>query len=312
MEAPLPGPPTIRYFDPLARAFARMRGLLFGTLDPARWLALGFASFLAGLADSGLAGGVGWTWRVPRPMRSWRDLPLLLGVTRSTLDALSAALLGVLVAFAVLFLVTCLWIGSRGKFVFLDDVLRERSAIVEPWQRFEHVAQSLFWWRVGFWLVVLVLATAVLSPILLFGPDGSGGDAPTWSVFPALGAGLVGLVACVVVAFTWLFLESFVVPIMHARGIGASAAWGRLLRLVAVQPVEFVIYAVFVLVLGVAAGLLLFALSLATCCVGPALLAVPYLSSVVLLPLSVTFRLFGVEFLAQFGPQHMLQAPADA
>ena len=36
--------------------------------------------------------------------------------------------------------------GSRGKFVFLDDVLRGRSAIGEPWGRCGRLGDSLFWW----------------------------------------------------------------------------------------------------------------------------------------------------------------------
>ena len=42
------------------------------------------------------------------------------------------------------------------------------------------------------------------------------------------------------------------------------------------------------------------ALSIATCCILPLLLSVPYLNSVLLLPVSVFYRNYSVEFLAQF------------
>ena len=53
--------------------------------------------------------------------------------------------------------------------------------------------------------------------------------------------------------------------------------------------------------------LCLIALAVVTCCVLPLLLSVPYLRSVLLLPLSGFFRLYGVEFLEQFGPQYALR-----
>jgi hypothetical protein len=48
-----------------------------------------------------------------------------------------------------------------------------------------------------------------------------------------------------------------------------------------------------------------------TCCIGFLLMAIPYVSSVVLLPVDVLFRGLGPDFLAQFGPQWAITgAPA--
>jgi len=43
---------------------------------------------------------------------------------------------------------------------------------------------------------------------------------------------------------------------------------------------------------------------LATCCIGFFFLAVPYISTVVTLPIWYTYRAFSLEFLAQFGPEY--------
>ncbi len=44
-----------------------------------------------------------------------------------------------------------------------------------------------------------------------------------------------------------------------------------------------------------------------TCCI----VALPYVGTVILLPLYVTYRLFSVEFLAQFDPGFDLFTPAE-
>ena len=53
---------------------------------------------------------------------------------------------------------------------------------------------------------------------------------------------------------------------------------------------------------------------LACCVIWPVLLllAVPYVRSVVLLPISLTYRLYSVEFLAQFGPDFATGPHIDA
>jgi hypothetical protein len=53
------------------------------------------------------------------------------------------------------------------------------------------------------------------------------------------------------------------------------------------------------------AGLVV-AAGLITCCVGFFLLIIPYVGTVVTLPVWHTLRAYRLEFLAQFGPEHNL------
>jgi hypothetical protein len=43
-----------------------------------------------------------------------------------------------------------------------------------------------------------------------------------------------------------------------------------------------------------------------TCCIGFLLLIIPYIGSVVLLPVFYTFRAFSIEFLEQYGEEFVL------
>ncbi|MBK6898702.1 MAG: hypothetical protein IPH09_05360 [bacterium] len=70
-------------------------------------------------------------------------------------------------------------------------------------------------------------------------------------------------------------------------------------------------FALFWLLLAVGVGVAIGALGLATCCVGWLVLAIPYLGTVILLPVYVTARALGPEFLAQYGEEWRLW-PSDA
>ena len=45
---------------------------------------------------------------------------------------------------------------------------------------------------------------------------------------------------------------------------------------------------------------------LLTCCIGFIFLIIPYIGSVIMLPVSVTFRSLSLEFLEQFGPDYKI------
>ncbi len=51
---------NIAFFEPLNRAWERMKHILWQPFDLAKWLVLGFSAWLAGLADG--AGGGGWKY----------------------------------------------------------------------------------------------------------------------------------------------------------------------------------------------------------------------------------------------------------
>ena len=63
----------------------------------------------------------------------------------------------------------------------------------------------------------------------------------------------------------------------------------------------FLLYGIFILVLGILVVISVIIFGFVTLCIGFLLLIIPYISSVLLLPVSYTFRAYSVEFLEQFG-----------
>lgn len=287
---------NVAYLAPLQRAIARARSMLFQPFRMETWFKLGFAAFLSQWV-SGAGSQAGWRRTDPGDDAG-------SGV-REFLSALEwgPIVAGVILLAIVLGLVI-LWLSSRGRFVFLDDVMRGRDAITEPWRRFARLGNSLFLWRLGFLLVTGLVMSAVI-----FGTIGTA--LLGWLRFHeplVLAPSIVGGVALVVllgllIGFVSLLLDEFVVPLMYRHGIPATAAWRRFLPLLRQRLGSFVLYALFVLGLLLVTGTAIMVLGFATCCVGFVLVALPYISHVVLLPIHVTFRGLGPEFLAQYGAE---------
>jgi hypothetical protein len=287
----------ISFVEPLSRAWERMRRMLFAPFELARWLVLGFSAWLAGLASSDWGGKL--IGNAPDSIDEHELVPFDLGeLTDAITDHLvwlPLVLLAVLVVAAIL--IALLWVSSRGKLVFLDNVVHERAAIVEPWRRLGRLGSSLFWWRLGFAVIVLGLVLAVLAAILLPAAAASVADTLRGLSIAAILLGALALATIAVAALlTLLLLESFVVPIMYRFELSATAAWRTLLPWLKRYPGWFLAYAVVLFFAAIAFQVVILVLCLFTCCI----VLLPYVGTVMLLPVWVLYRAYSVEFLAQF------------
>ena len=304
--------------ESLQRAWDHMVRLLFRPFDLNTWLVLGFSAWLAGLAGSSGSGGSGGNWGSRGPV-SFNDGEAVADSMRNTWDyvfgntfVLVLILTGVSLLFALVVLVT--WISSRGKLIFLDNVVHRRAQIVEPWKRFQRLGNSLFWFRVVVGLVLLTMGFVLLAATGLLFLSGLGVfERPEGAIFGVL----VALwVLCVFLFFLGaalfsFFQDAFVVPIMYRFDLTAVDAWKRFLSLLSKHAGSFVLCTLFVLMLsiGMAFGVLLVAVL--TCCIGLVLLIIPYVGTVILLPLLVTYRAFTVEYLGQLDPDLALLGRVD-
>ena len=154
---------------------------------------------------------------------------------------------------------------------------------------------------------------ALVLLMLFFAPAAtlSFSDALSGLSYAAMVFGVI-LMICfgLVAAFVALMLEAFVIPIMYKFDIKATEAWRFFLPWLKTRPWQFVLYAVFVVAL-VFACLFAFALACVLSCFTLCIAGLPYVGTVILLPFYVTYRLFSVEFLAQFDPGFDLFTPLE-
>ena len=295
---------TIRYFEPLGRGFRRMKKALFQPFALRKWFVVGFTAFLAGLTDChGGSGNGGGRYRMGR--RDWEDLIYFPRDAYAWLidhpGWFMLILFGLLVLLIIIVVVT--WLSSRGKFMFLDNVVHDRALVAAPWYEFRNQGNSLFLWAitVGFLVIGFVVAYLVVSYSILLGIYEISWD-PSALILPAILL-VLGLIAFLILAsFVDLLLRGFVVPLMYRSRVGVLAGWRAFLPIFGSHIIYFIGFGIFyavlsvLIVLGIIAGVIL------TCCLGLILLIIPYINAVALLPISYTLRAFSVEFLEQFGP----------
>src|SRR5678815_5299498 len=76
------------------------------------------------------------------------------------------AVLLIVLSFVCIAFLLLLWVNSRGRFIFLDDVVHQRAAIVEPWRRFARRGNELFFFMVVSLLLWVTALVATLLPVL--------------------------------------------------------------------------------------------------------------------------------------------------
>jgi hypothetical protein len=296
---------TIHYINPLSRAITRTRKDLFDPFDLKKWFVVGFTAFLAGLTEFGGSSPPTWSLRKQShvgledvlyfPQRAWE----WLGNHPGWAMLISIALVVVFVIGTVL-----TWLSARGKFMFLDNVVRRRVEVVKPWYEYKREGNSFFLWVFFLGVAVFGLSMGFIYYCFLNlqAVYQSGRDLRVL-IIPGLLAGLGFGVIALAGAFIHLLLRDFVVPIMYKDRVSALAAIQKFLPLLLSEFVYFVGYGLFRLCLVILVGIAVVIAGFATCCVGFLILAIPYINAVMLLPISYALRSFSVEFLEQFGSE---------
>ena len=286
-------PGKIEIFAPFEAAYELTKRILFQPFDFAKWCTIGFAAFLAGLADGTRGGG---NFSLPS---DWTDSKSeeITAIEQQIFDWLTAGVIVALVAIVAVIVVLCLWLGSRGRFMFVDCIVRNRGAIAEPWREFRREGNQFFLFMLA-GSIVLLSAWAVLAlPWLI--PLITDSDFPDWGV--ALIAYTVAVVLVVLlIGLLWSVVLWFMVPVMYRQRCGPVAAFTKVLKLMASRPGAFLLLILFVIVLMIAGAIISCLVTCVTCCIA----ALPYVGTVILLPLYTFYYAYTLLFLRQFGPEY--------
>lgn len=285
----------IEIFRPFGEAFELMRKILFQPFDFTKWLVIGFAAFLSGhfsaagfnpMQLANLQGRQHQEHLAAPGFDSWRPwLPILI-------LSFAVFVLALIVVFA--------WLKARGNFIFTDCIVRNRGAIAEPWREYRSEGNSyfLFTLAIGFGAMLLVglIAVAVFVPFGIYGQGRSNHEmAPIFIV-------LIIVFALAWVCFAVLFglISYFMIPVMYIRRCRAFDAFRETARLVLENGGPFVLFCLFSICLLIGTGMISGIATCLTCC----LALLPYVGTVILLPVFVCLRAFGLCFIRQFGPEY--------
>jgi hypothetical protein len=295
---------------PIGLAIERVRVLLFRPFDLGKWFTIGFCAWLAGLGERRISGNFNSSNSSPGQGDIHQQFEHARTVVIQNLYwilPLAIFLLVVCLALGVLFI----WLNSRGKFMFLYCVALNRAEVREPWNRFSDAANSLFWFR----LVLCLVGIAVTLPLLVLA------GIAAFSMFihsswnpagiMAIIAIVMGLIAVgIFFAIVRKLTVDFVVPIMFLRGSRCLDAWREFFKLLGSNTGEFVLYILFQIVIAIAVGAMILAAVLVTCCIAGCVMMIPYIGTVLLLPVLVFKRAYSLYYFAQYGPAYNVFPPA--
>ena len=155
---------NIEIFKPFGEAVELMKKILFQPFDLKKWFVIGFAAWLANLGS----GGGGFNYQFDRREEAQKindaisQIPhpiLVLGISLLILSILAL-------------IVLCAWLRARGRFMFIDCIVKNRGAIAEPWREFRKEGNGyfLFWLLIAF--VVLIFAALLSLPLIILAIKG--------------------------------------------------------------------------------------------------------------------------------------------
>lgn len=289
---------------PLTLAFERAKKLLFQPFDLQVWLTIGLGAWLAQLGRQGGGGGTGFNFGDRRGASLEEMLREAWDYILNNLHWLVPVAIGVAVV-GLGFWLLFTWLSSRGEFMLLHCVGERKAEVAVPWRIYGEHANSLFGFRVILGLITFVLvAPLVVVGVWLLNRMLSG-DSLTFLTGLAFAGSLLSIIGVsVLFALVTKLTRDFVVPIMFLHTISCVVAWRRLMLLLRDNLANFVLYILFSIVLAIVIGLLILALVLVTCCCAGCLMSIPYIGTVLILPIHVFRRAFSAEYLAQYGPEY--------
>jgi len=327
----------IDYIKPANIAFEKMVKMLFKPFDIKKWFVLGFIAWITFFGEGGgfnysipsfddnnnvnysssgneqeivcedENASITTVESKQNPADEMKDfiknLPDEISKKMSSEQSGIIILIGVIVLIAILFGIilglSFIWLKARFSFIFLDNVIRDDTQISEPWHKFAKLGNSSFKWQAIFSFisicgVLIFLIIMGLSIAALFGPS--------------LPLGIASLVISSLLFITFIiifsvmqtFFRDFVTPIMYKNSITAIPAWKEFYIMLKNNKLAFLGYLGALIISKMVVGTVTIIITIATCCIASCIISIPYLGTVLLLPIPVFYRLYSVEFLAQF------------
>jgi hypothetical protein len=299
-------PNRVSVIDPIGPAIERVKAMLFKPFDLGKWFTIGFCAWLAYLGAGGGGGGGGPHWNTPHEHQA----KIAEGVNSAKeylLDNLCWIIPVVAIVAVVIIGIGLLvvWLNSRGKFMFLHCVATNKSEVKVPWHKFRKHGNSLFLFRMvlgiiglatvavpvlGIVLLIIMMVTKA-APVIVFVPI-------------TIILGLIVFVLAIVLSLVRKFTFDFVAPIMFLQTASCIAGWREFLTILSVNKARLALYILFQIVIAIAIGTIVFIGFCIGCCLCCAslLLLIPYIGTVILLPLLVFERAYSLYYLRQFGP----------
>ena len=313
-----------------ARAYNKMKTILFKPFNFEKWLILAFCVWLVNMFEN-YGQGFGFFGNLqPEQISHIKKVNLAAEVSSFINNAngftetkmgisliLTIILIFIIVTIASIAIFILIWLKSRFNFIFLDNLKNNTQKISEPWKQYKKIGNSCFLWFIAFQTISFLISAVIFAVffVILFNilnKEQESTYALTVLIFTT--APIFILLFLIYIIIFTLF-KHFVIPVMYKMEINSIPAWREIMVLIRQKPGSFIKYLLILPCYYIISAFIIFLLIICTCCLLGCLFSIPfaggYISALVLLPIFLFFRLFGVEYLAQFGKEYDLKILED-
>ena len=214
---------NISVIEPISDALAKTKILLFKPFDMSRWFSIGFCAWLTTLIGKG--GGFNFY----RPLG--KGAGAQIGSYIQAHLILIISLVSAVAVAGVIIMLICLWLASRGNFMFLRCVAQNKAEVKLPWRQYRYQGNSLFVFRLLLGLTAFICLAAVCLVLAI--PIFAMRHNPQKITVIIIAAAGIPILAVAGIGFALVgkFTKDFVVPIMYLRNCGCVAGWKKFLPL---------------------------------------------------------------------------------
>ncbi|MBN1457258.1 MAG: hypothetical protein JW912_05350 [Sedimentisphaerales bacterium] len=293
-------PISISIIEPISEAIEKTKQILFNPFDWKKWFAIGFCAWLANLCQGGGSGGGN--------MNGFQNDQGQVTAVRDTISThlpLVITIGSIIFVLVVTIIILCLWLSSRGRFMFLNCVAKNTDQVKLPWNKYREQGNSLFLFRLTAGIIsfvcIAVLGGLVAIAVVMLKNNSATLIAP--AIVMLVLALLILLPTIIAVSLLFKFTKDFVVPIMYLKGTKTIQAWKDFLELLRNNKLNLLLYILFQILITICITIIIVALTCLTCCIAGCILALPYIGTVLLLPVFVFCRSYSLCYLRQYGSQ---------
>lgn len=292
---------TVSVIEPVSDAIEKTKTILFRPFDAEKWLVIGFCAWLANMLRGGFQGSnFNFNHHHATPgsakvIEFLREHIIAIGIFTT---------LGAVLIIGIVILL--LWLGSRGQFMFIDCLAKNKAQIIQPWQIFKRQANSLFGFRLFLMVIGFAVITAMCLPIVFFAIAAKASASfAIIAIVMIIFMVLLIIIAATILGLIHTLAFDFVVPIMYLQKINILAAWQRFWPMLKCHFWKIMLYLLFKLLITICIGaivMFIFVLGCCCCCISVILL-IPYIGTVILLPFPSFSKLYNLCFVRQFGSE---------
>ena len=293
--------PYVSVIDPITTAIGRVKLILFNPFEIEKWFIIGFCAWLAFLGEGG-----------------GPSMPSGGGGHQGDFKGFVAEHLAIIIIVVVVILVigfaigiVLTWLSSRGRFMFLHCVAENKAEVKVPWRMYRKQGNSLFLFRVALMFIGLFCFGLLIAGGIVLAIVFRRGGSPAGIIVTIIIAVPLFLVLLVVFGVIDKFLKDFVMPIMYIQKTTCMESWRRFMSVLSENKGRFALYILFQIVIGMVIGTIVMAAMLVTCCCACCILSIPYLGTVLMLPILVFQRSYSLYYLGQYGPEFDVFARAQ-